>query len=382
VAMTHARRFLFLGIFGASAFTAALAHADPITDFELATEHGCTANACDTVWCWGGEEFVFGGDKGVVSNISQTRPFDVATGYRHACVMWRDSLSQPGIVDCWGRDDYGQITVPEGTWRRIDGGWEHTCGIHWDYSVDCWGLDNKGQSSPPALQLNQVSAGAYASCGVERTTNDIECWGDEPAGVASIPASATTLNNDFFVRVSVGDSHACAVSDGGDVYCWGYNGGQAVTPLNGKTPVGNKIALDVGEMYHIEDPDRFFLDVSAGSTGTCAVFEQISEARNDVTCWGFPFTYGVGVWKDDPSTTRKENLYLPLYEAPVFDAGKGEYLPFEPERVQLTYNEVCAIDDRGTKKDGTVVDIGTFHCWAVWDENSYVEESADIGVCI
>ena len=36
-------------------------------------------------------------------------------------------------------------------------------------------------------------------------------------------SGGTTLGGQRAARVDVGDSHACAVADDGEVYCWGYN---------------------------------------------------------------------------------------------------------------------------------------------------------------
>ncbi len=53
-------------------------------------------------------------------------------------------------VVCWGADDYKQISMPvAATWKEVDSGWYHSCGVLENGTAACWGNNNYGQASVP-----------------------------------------------------------------------------------------------------------------------------------------------------------------------------------------------------------------------------------------
>ena len=52
-------------------------------------------------------------------------------------------------VECWGNDEVGQSTPPEGEFASVSTGDGHTCGVRTDGSVACWGSYSFGLSAPP-----------------------------------------------------------------------------------------------------------------------------------------------------------------------------------------------------------------------------------------
>jgi alpha-tubulin suppressor-like RCC1 family protein len=82
---------------------------------------------------------------------------------------------------------------------------------------------------------------------------------------------AAPLSN--IVAISAGGVHTCAIIEGGELKCWGYNGngqvGNGTTSLNGVSPT------------QVQGLDSGITAVAAGLNHTCAI-----NSDRDVLCWG------------------------------------------------------------------------------------------------
>jgi alpha-tubulin suppressor-like RCC1 family protein len=96
---------------------------------------------------------------------------------------------------------------------------------------------------------------------------------DSPAGPSSVaPELATITSLPRFVQIAVGGNHTCAVTSGGLIYCWGYNGfGQLGdgTTQNHSLPV------------RVQGGALRFRRVTAGSYHACA---ETTDGK--AYCWG------------------------------------------------------------------------------------------------
>lgn len=174
----------------------------------------------------------------------------------------------------------------------LSAGFGHTCAVTRLGGVKCWG-DNSyfglgdgtrnSTASPVDVRglherVTDVSAGAFYSCALT-AAGMVKCWGYGLNGqlgmgvetTAASPVSVSAL--DGKVRaITTGPRHACALTDAGDVLCWGNNEfGQLGdgTEANSALPVG---VLGLGPGV---------LAIAAGDYYSCA----LTSARG-VKCWG------------------------------------------------------------------------------------------------
>jgi len=128
--------------------------------------HSCAVMTDDTLWCWGRNYYGEIGD-GSISSSSQTRTIPsqvdvqhyspivaLSAGYGSTC-----SLHDDGTLNCWGRNNYGQVGD---------------------------GLSND-QSSPTTIHLEGgndatwITLGRYFAC-ASASDGSAQCWGDNDYG--------------------------------------------------------------------------------------------------------------------------------------------------------------------------------------------------------
>lgn len=127
-----------------------------------------------------------------------------------------------------------------------------------------------------------VGAGLNISCAV--VNGGVKCWGSSGGGLVPTDVSGLTSG---VATLSVGTTHACAVTTSGAAKCWGYNGhGQLGdgTTTSPSTPV-NVSGLTSG-----------VVSISAGSNFTCAL-----TSSGGVKCWGGNASGNLG----DGTTTER-----------------------------------------------------------------------------
>ena len=124
-------------------------------------------------------------------------------------------MSIDGSLDCWGNDEQGQATPPEGSFTNISAGEVHTCGVKTDGTVACWG------SNVDLISTARVdrSGSSFAS---DRAVPDEDA--------AKYAAGQATPPDGDFVSVSAGLGHTCGVTTDNTVVCWGYDALGRATP--------------------------------------------------------------------------------------------------------------------------------------------------------
>jgi alpha-tubulin suppressor-like RCC1 family protein len=239
--------------------------------------------------------------KGANNNTTtcKVNPFPVTTvsaGEYHSC-----SVRPGGIVDCWGYNQYGQLgdgttTTRSGpvrvsggnTYTSVTSGALHSCALTGAGAAYCWGRNGNGQlgdgtttdrSTPTAvsggLVFSSLSAGDFFTCG--RTTGgQVHCWGAN--GVGQLGNNSTTqsatpvreaLSLTSWTNVAAGARHACGITSGGAVYCWG---------LNDHGQIGNGTINDVHAPSLVGSG---YVAVATGGFHSCAL-----ASGGAASCWG------------------------------------------------------------------------------------------------
>lgn len=196
-----------------------------IMQVEAGDFHACALDNTGVTWCWGNNDFgqlgnttITASPKAVqVSNLSEVK--QIATGNVHSC-----AVNQGGSVYCWGRNNYGQLgystggTTYSATPGQLSGlssinsltcGAWHTCSLSNTGSVQCWGRNENGQlgvgddsnkSTPTLLSgvvFAGIDAGGFHTCGL-RTDNAVQCWGENFYG----QLGDGTTGDEYFNRLS------------------------------------------------------------------------------------------------------------------------------------------------------------------------------------
>ena len=138
------------------------------------------------------------------------------------------------------------------------------------------GAATAGSSFPVGRSADVLGVGAGHAC-IVTFGAALHCWGDNATGQLGDATYVTRIRpvrvtGDFaFTQVSAGGAHTCALTTVGDVYCWGSDSrGQLGDGTNVRRTAPVRVAGS--ERY------RF---VASGGAHSCAI-----TSRSDVVCWG------------------------------------------------------------------------------------------------
>jgi alpha-tubulin suppressor-like RCC1 family protein len=260
---------------------------------------------------------------GVAGSAAITTEANLALAAISAGVHYSCGVATNGSAFCWGANDMRQLgngsTTDVVGPSAVAGGlsfaslsiqWTGGCGLVSGGSAWCWGAvgqpttsggalggGNSDTAVPVALvgglSFTSVSEGDASACGLD-AGGVAYCWGWNRYGqlgngtTADSPTPVAVSGGLTFRTISVGASdHACALTTGDAVYCWGLNdfgqlGGSSTdtctTPSGASRPCALRpIAVSGGLL---------FATISAGWSNTCGV-----TTSSAAYCWGSN-TYG------------------------------------------------------------------------------------------
>ncbi len=308
-----------------------------VVQMSLGSNFTCALLDTDEVKCWGSgqhgrtgqasaADLGFDEVPGDIPAISLGGPaIEISAGDRHACAVMLG-----GDLRCWGRNDRGQVGVPDdgvigmnigddelpsdvppvnvgAAVDHVAAGGDHTCAILSGGEVRCFGRDNMGQlgtpegppaeigddedpaSAPVVLLAEQavvIAAGFDHSC-VGYVGGDVQCWGaggsgrlgygnTDDVGTNEDPILITPIDlGSAPTHLVAGDEHTCARVGTTQIYCWGEG-------TNGRLGYGNEMDLFApnGIQVNLALPLAPGM-VTAGGAFTCGRTEG-----SDVKCWG------------------------------------------------------------------------------------------------
>jgi serine/threonine protein kinase/alpha-tubulin suppressor-like RCC1 family protein len=131
-------------------------------------------------------------------------------------------------------------------------------------------------SFPIGPSADVLSVGAAHACLVS-FGGSLHCWGDNSAGQLGDATDVGRLRpvrvlGEFaFVQVSAGTAHSCAVTTVGDAYCWGSDS---------RGQLGDGTTVRRTAPVRVAGSDRYRL-VASGGAHSCGI-----TSRSDVVCWG------------------------------------------------------------------------------------------------
>jgi alpha-tubulin suppressor-like RCC1 family protein len=222
----------------------------------------------------------------------------LAAGSRHTCAV------RAGEVWCWGNNYFGQLGdgtkedrsqpvqvagLPAGV-TGLAGLGDSTCAITGDGGVLCWGFNSYGElgdgshsSSLQPVPVTGLSSGVVALAGggyfvcALTDQGQVTCWGANdngqlgdgtesdraaPVMVSGLPGAVTAI--------ATGWVHTCALTASGEVWCWGDNrSGQ----------LGDGSFIDRFTPAHVSGLANASA-IATGSAFTCAT------VGNEPYCWG------------------------------------------------------------------------------------------------
>jgi alpha-tubulin suppressor-like RCC1 family protein len=198
-----------------------------VTGIATGSEHTCAVTEAGAIKCWGYNGFGQLGDgtktdRSSPVTVSQTGAARIAAGWDHTCLT-----STKGGVACWGRNNWGQLGdgTTKGRQRpvavsglgigsgvhEVTGGYGFTCALLRGFEIQCWGRNDFGQ----------LGDGTTTSR-TKPVVTLFDCLGEAPT-IASKPGEPTigTSGNDVIVGTSGRD--LIAGQGGFDRIC-GYGG--------------------------------------------------------------------------------------------------------------------------------------------------------------
>ena len=267
------------------------------------------------------------------------------TAFEHTCAI------DEGRLYCWGDNRKFQLglgdtairSVPtpvaeQSSFLQVCAGDSHTCALRSDGTVFCWGDnfngelgvgDNDPRDRPTpigSIRFAKLACWSNVTCAIG-LEGALFCWGDNFEGQLGQGDATGSPNRSTptavapqlrFREVAVGQGHVCAITAGGELYCWGRNTEQQLGTLADQQQVRTPTRVD---------PSRLYRKVSAGMVHTCAI-----ERSGQLFCWGVEGAGQLGLGKESGARVPE----------PTQVGGEGNYT-----QIHASWFHTCALRSNG-----------------------------------
>ena len=121
-------------------------------------------------------------DRSCLALVPEVPLIRLGAGQWHSC-----GITAAGAPVCWGDDEYGQVSMPEGTFMAVAAGGETSCFLDGDGTARCWGNADALLGTPPSQPLSTIACGMCFQCGLTQGGDAVHCWGEDTVGQLSTP---------------------------------------------------------------------------------------------------------------------------------------------------------------------------------------------------
>lgn len=294
----------------------------PATALALGSSHSCALKANGEVWCWGDNQLLELGAATTGSWQSTPVKADIASVAKlDAGELRTCAITESRRLVCWGFEQlilgmtgtdssgYVDVSTTSVPLPEISVGGAAACTLD-SPLVHCWGLNSQkalgttGASEGSLVSFNSgintrfadpvsFDVGARMSC-VVTGGGHVSCWGGSasPALHTIEKADGSPLSGVSKVAVSLAQEtssivdSACALTDGGNVWCWGNNAqGQLGNPATTASSSNGAVAVTDSQGFPAEN----VVEVAVGGYHAC-----VRQADGMVACWGRTDMLGSG----------------------------------------------------------------------------------------
>ncbi len=233
---------------------------------------------------------------------------------------WRVEAFARDNYDVWDASETvtGEVTVELPGLIALDAGYHHACAIAHDGAVFCWGKNMYGsvgdgsisdRAHPTPVQglgagsgVVQLSTQGDHTCAL-LDDGTVKCWGYNDAaqigvgeGMSYYTTPQPVAGLSGVVSLAAGYKHVCALTDDGEVYCWGSNTYKQLGNTAAADPQTTPIAVQTSDAD--TSPLTGVKAIASGLYHTCAVMET-----DTMKCWGRNSSGQVGWGASSPQAT-------------------------------------------------------------------------------
>lgn len=266
----------------------------------------CGVDFDGDVYCWGSDFHGASGQPGEVPTLN-SEPVPVALGISAVGVtvgaLHYCAWDEAGQTYCWGFNQFGQAaTAPSATtvipslvdgqtFSDVQATGQYSCGLTYDGEIHCWGSNHSGELgageadfavSPVHIPFEEpmvdVGMGHAHACGVS-ASGDLYCWGRnhvgavDPGVIADQILEPTEVDlGETVVEVVAGATTTCALTDEGEVVCWGFNA---------RGELGRDVPLEAIVGPGVVETEARFVQLSLMGHSICGLTTD-----DEVFCWG------------------------------------------------------------------------------------------------